>query len=424
MLDVSAVTGANDEVIYSMAISHLGSRLAGGVRGGHVTLDSPSAGRVLLVGHVAGGEVDWSSEFVSGGDSTLAFIEALGFDRSGNAIVVGSFDGTLTIGGVTLPSMGGLDWFVAKFTPGGQFIAARSFGGSLDDRAHAVTVNGDAPIIAGEFQDTVEFGLPAPLSADGIDAISVVLNPDLSTKRAQTVTGPGDQVATGVALGPRGLVVVGHHQGFVRDGMPYSSSGGRDIFLLVGEQGSPDALVRSFGGAGDQTPSAVAVAPDGRIAMTGAFKGDTDFGDGVVHTNSGAGRNLFVNVRSPNGMSLLSHAPASEEDQWGTSVAFDALGNLVVGCGFFGKLTFDGLESIDASSSYDACAAKFDGLDGHALWARQFGNPAAFQAAFAITTNEEAQVFLGGTFAGALPTPAVTLEAFDGKDAFMLRLSP
>jgi len=181
---------------------------------------------------------------------------------------------------------------------------------------------------------------------------------------------------------------------------------------------------RSFGGAGDEVPSAVDIAPDGRIAITGAFKGDADLGDGSVYTNMGAGRNLFVNLRTKTGMPLRSHVLASADDQWGTSAHFDALGDLLVGCGFSGTLAFDGLQPMVASGNYNACAVKLDHLDGDAVWARQFGDSMGFQAALAITTAKDEHVLLGGTFAGSLPMPTEALEVFDGKDAFMLELSP
>jgi len=423
----SAAGRLGDDVIYSIAISKNGDWLAGGVRNGVVAEDAPTSGGALLVGQVPEVDVDRSDHFIPGTDNKLIVIDAIAFDKSLNYIMVGSFDGMMTLKGAmdttaTLVSTGMLDWFVAKFTVGGQLLAARSFGGSLDDRPHAIALMSGALVIAGEFRGTVDFGLAGPLSAEGADAIAVVLNADstLSTRETQVITGPGDQVATGVALGPAGRVIVGHHEGFQANGEAFPSEGSRDIFVLVGDP--PEVKAISFGGKGDQIPSGVAVAPDGRIAITGVFKGETDL-DGVVHTTSGDVRNLFLAIQKPNGEPLASQVPASAGDVLRTSATFDALGNIVMSCGFSGKITFDGLPPLDAPSSYDACAVKFDGGDYHALWARQFGDTAAFQAGFAIAPSDEA-IYLGGAFAGALPMPTETLEAFDGKDAFTLELKP
>jgi hypothetical protein len=80
----------------------------------------------------------------------------------------------------------------------------------------------------------------------------------------------------------------------------------------------------------------VAVDDQGFVYLTGAFKGVLDF-EGITIT-AGSKLNLFVAVLDPNGVPVDARAFPSGHDQWGTAIAPDACGNMVLAATYDGEL--------------------------------------------------------------------------------------
>lgn len=80
-------------------------------------------------------------------------------DISGNIFLGGSFDNSLTLGPSTIVSKGGLDGFLAKLDTGGNFLWAKSFGGSTWDQVLAVSSDYAGNVYStGHFESTVTLG--------------------------------------------------------------------------------------------------------------------------------------------------------------------------------------------------------------------------------------------------------------------------
>ena len=81
-------------------------------------------------------------------------------DASGNIFITGFYFGNATFGATTLSSISGSqDAFVAKLDPSGNFLWAKSIGGSLTESANSITVDNSGNIlITGSFQGTANFG--------------------------------------------------------------------------------------------------------------------------------------------------------------------------------------------------------------------------------------------------------------------------
>ncbi|HEY4329457.1 MAG TPA: hypothetical protein VGN88_06955, partial [Phycisphaerae bacterium] len=84
-------------------------------------------------------------------------------DSHDNILLTGSFSGTLDVdpgaGVFNLTSAGGSDAMVAKYDPNGNFVWAKSFGGSGDDTSAKIVSDhksSDGYIITGNFQNTAD----------------------------------------------------------------------------------------------------------------------------------------------------------------------------------------------------------------------------------------------------------------------------
>jgi len=97
------------------------------------------------------GQVLWTKSLgVSGSGSASGYDVTV--DRGGNAIIAGSFTGTLQAGAATLTSAGGCDIFVAAFSPNGDLLWATTAGGPGNDMCRGVTANYDGKVwIAGTY---------------------------------------------------------------------------------------------------------------------------------------------------------------------------------------------------------------------------------------------------------------------------------
>src|SRR5690606_24792932 len=85
----------------------------------------------------------------AGGDEAAALAIAPG----GDIVIAGQLSGTVSVGPESLTSMGASDAFVARLSPAGQVLWARSLGGAGVDLATAVAVDPDGTtIVLGTFQ--------------------------------------------------------------------------------------------------------------------------------------------------------------------------------------------------------------------------------------------------------------------------------
>ena len=87
----------------------------------------------------------WAERF--GGSNTATQPYAVATDATGNIVVVGSFRTSTNLGGANLNSAGGLDVFVAKYSPSGAHLWSKRFGGNGDDSALSVTLASTADIV-------------------------------------------------------------------------------------------------------------------------------------------------------------------------------------------------------------------------------------------------------------------------------------
>src|SRR5262249_11004874 len=88
--------------------------------------------------------------------------------RDGSSVVVGDFSGTVDFGGGSLTAAGtGKDAFVAKYSSAGQLLWVRALGGIQDDVAYGVALGGSGNVmVVGTFNGVASFG-GVPLTSAG-----------------------------------------------------------------------------------------------------------------------------------------------------------------------------------------------------------------------------------------------------------------
>jgi gliding motility-associated-like protein len=123
------------------------------------TLNSAASGSadMYISKATAAGQVLWTKKAGGLGSDKALSVKA---DATGNIYITGFYYGTAAFGSITLTSIsGGQDGFIAKLDASGNFLWAKSFGGSLSEQGNSITVdNLGYPVITGQFQGAANFG--------------------------------------------------------------------------------------------------------------------------------------------------------------------------------------------------------------------------------------------------------------------------
>jgi hypothetical protein len=274
-------------------------------------------------------------------------------------------------GTATLQSAGAADVFVAKYTSAGTYLWAKRIGGShasYNDYAAGVAVDGSA-------------------NCDGAGRTGCVLVLGTFYDRAEV---------DGLALaGPAGVMTP-----FVAK---YGPTGTR-------------VWARTFGNTNEAFGRAIAANAAGEVAITGAFKGSMNFGNG---TRSSFGNDdVFVAVlRTGDGSGVWSTRHGSGGQDVGYGIAIDEAGNVAVTGSFTstsGGLTFGGASW--SANGTDMFIARLDRGGTHRWSRRCTGTYTMMRQGNGVAMDGDGNVLVAGHFYGSLncgtDTPTVTAAGY------------
>jgi hypothetical protein len=360
------------------------------------------------------GDVAWRGAFGGTGHDGA---HAIAVDSQSNVIVAGSVGGPADFGGGPLPPAGGLDAFVAKLTPDGSHLWSRRYGAGGDDLAQGVAVDGDDNVIvAGVFAGTVDFGGGALQSAGSTDAFVVKLSATGEHRWSARFGGPGEDPDATVAVAPDGDVVLAGacQDGIDLGGGPLPSLGARDWFV---GRFSPDGVHRwshRFGGASDDSVGGVAVAPDGGVALAGAFAGSIDLGGGPL--DSAGGEDIGVVLLDAAGQHSWSRRFGGVGNDAAAGVAVGPDGAVVLAGSFSGVVDF-GDGPTDTGGGQDGFLLQL-AADATFGWVVTFGGAGSAQA-FGAAVDGRGRVVVGGAFSGSLALGAEVVASAGASDGFV-----
>lgn len=229
----------------------------------------------------------------------------------------------------------------------------------------------------------------------------------------------GDE-ARGVAFDAAGNeYVTGVFAGTVDfGGGPITSQSSADVFLAKYTPGGAHVWSRGFGGTLSDGAKAIAVAPDGRIAITGTFGGTADFGGAAPLVSTGT-VNVFVACYDTDGVHLWSRgfgAAAAGND--GRAVAMDDAGNVVV-TGFAGSPVDFGGGALTGAGSAELFLARYDAAGAH-VWSWLRGGTGE-EIGNGVALDDDGSVVLAGEFNGTTNLGGANLTSAGSDDIFVAR---
>jgi hypothetical protein len=332
------------------------------------------------------------------------------------------------------------DVFISKLDSSGNFVWAKSVGGTGTDIANAVAVDAAGNVYTtGYFEGTADFdpgvGISNLTSAGGDDVFVSKLNSSENFVWAKSLGGGNYDAANAVFVDASGNVyVAGYFEG-TADFDPgvgtvnLTSAGGTDGFVSKLDSSGNFVWAKSFGGVGTDIANAVAVDASGNVYTTGYFHGTADFdpGVGISNLTSAGGADGFVSKLDSSGNFVWAKSFDGTGTDIASSVAVDASGNVFTTGRFLGTVDFDrgaGTANLTSAGSLDAFVLKLNS-SGNFVWAKSVGG-VGHDVANAVAVDASGNVYVAGYFEGTADfDPGVgiaNLTSAGNQDVYVLKV--
>ena len=229
-------------------------------------------------------------------------------DASGNVYTTGYFYGTADFdpgaGTFNLTSLGGRDIFISKLDSSGNFIWAKSMGGTGYNEGYSIVVDVSGNVYTtGWFDGTADFD-----------------------------PGAGNFNLT--------------------------SAGSVDIFISKLDVSGNFVWAKAMGGTASDRGQSIALDASDNVYTTGWFQGIADFdpGSGTFNLTSAGIGHIFISKLDASGNFVWAKAMGETDYDYGYSIALDASGNVYTTGYFEGTVDFDpgiGTFNLTSIGSYD-----------------------------------------------------------------------
>lgn len=323
---------------------------------------------MFLAKYNSSGLIEWA---VRAGGFDYEAANAVAIDSGGFIYVAGNFSDTSFFGSDTLRSVGDYDVFVAKFSPSGNIIWARSGGGMGSDVATGIVVSGAKVAITGSFNTSASFDT---LLLTGSSENVFVVNYDTSghVLWAKGAGGSGTDVAFGIHSNSDGsLLVSGYFWGsFIIGTDTLNSTGNADAFLAKYNANGNPLWVKQVGGSGYQYAYKVETDLMGNAYFFGEFDVNATFDTTTLLANGG-GHDMFLAKYNNLGELIWAKTIGGNNYEYARGLAADNFGNTFI-TGYFTNSTTIGTTTLISAGQYDLFVAGFDSM-GNAIWAKRGG---------------------------------------------------
>lgn len=284
----------------------------------------------------------------------------------------------------------------------GSLLWAEGFGDAGAQHGTSIAVDGaNNVLVAGYFDGTMVFGNDTLQAVVGPDIFIAKLDPSGKPLWAKSFGGAGEQKATSVAVDSAGNVLVaGYFDGAVDFGNNPLSSAAGSFFVAKLDPSGKHLWSKKFGTVDDDNRTFVATDSMNNVLVTGYFTDTVDFGGGNVVTGKGSS-DIFVAKLDPTGKGVWSHSFGDASEQKATSIAVDSLNDVFITGEYFGTVNFGGNLLKDTGiSNTDIFVAKFD-PGGNPLWSHGYGDDKT-QGGMSVAVDKLGNSLVTGYFSGSV----------------------
>ncbi|MCC6412036.1 MAG: hypothetical protein IT270_10280 [Saprospiraceae bacterium] len=408
---------------------------SGGIQAEDFSLNNNGVIDVFFAKYTPDGELLWLRSMGGGGpDSGYG----IGADAFGNVYLAGNFSGTADMdpgdGVFNLHGSGGIDAFLAKYTPDGTLVWAKNISGTSfeEGRCLVVDAQGNATL-AGAFNGTADLDpgvgiLEHTAQGDG-DIFLSRFDADGHLQWARQMGGTGFDRVLCLAQNDQGDLYLGGHFTETADFDPSANTanltveGDNDAFFARYDTEGQLVWAKSVGGFFYEETRGIAVDGQGAVYVTGRYGEPVDFDPGPgTHVLDNAGINdAFLAKYDSTGALVWAKPFGSDGNDIGNAVSIDASGRLYCTGQFMFTVGFDGME-LTGTGDLDVFVGCFSALTGENIWVKQVGGIAADEC-FSLCADNENHLYAGGFFREKATFGEVAeLMSKGNADAFVVRL--
>lgn len=180
-----------------------------------------------------------------------------------------------------------------------------------------------------------------------------------------------------------------------------TSAGENDVFISKVDSSGNFVWAKRIGGADNDDGLSIALDASGNVCATGVFRVTTDFdpGAGVFDLTSVGEADIFILKLDASGNFLWAKQMGGVNNDFGFSIALDALSNVYTTGSFSNTADFDpglGTFNLTSTGNTDNFVSKLDS-SGNFLWAKQLGGTDDDDS-YAIAVDATSNVYTVGTF--------------------------
>lgn len=312
-------------------------------------------------------KLDASGNFVwaKAVDGSIGHSIAVDGAGSGGVYTTGGFSGTTDFdpgaGVFNLTSAGSGEIFISKLDGAGNFVWAKSMGGTGDEAAYSITLDptGSGYVYTtGVFNGIADFNPSAGtfnLTSSGVNDIFISkLDGAGNFVWAKSMGGPGEDSGASIILDqPGGYVYTTGSFTGTADFNPgagtlnLTSSGGKDIFISKLDNSGNHIWAEAMGGPDNDFGSDISVDPTGigGVYTVGSFRGIADFNPGVGTFNLTSvgefNHDIFISKVDGSGNFEWAYGAGGEAWDWGNEIALNSSGSVHVAGDFWSpSITF------------------------------------------------------------------------------------
>jgi hypothetical protein len=328
---------------------------------------------------------------INGGSSASG--KCITTDEFGNVYTAGVFGSTSdfdpSAGVSNLISNGGLDVYLVKTNPQGDFIWAKNFGGSNDDIPSEIVISATGNVyLTGIFEGTADFNPEAAVSSltsiGQQDVFVLKVNSNGQYLWAKSIGSTNNDEGNGIDIDDfnESVFVIGTFS-LTIDLDPgagtqnTTSLGSTDVFMLK-LNASGDYVTSKTAGSisADRGEDIIINETTGDQYMTGFVGGTADFDPGVAVVEVIGSNDIFLwKLSEANNLVYAKKMGGIAVDE-GRNIDLDASGNVYINGSFISTCNFDpngGTLNITSNGSDDVFVAKLT-ASGNLTWVKTFGS--------------------------------------------------
>ncbi len=322
-------------------------------------------------------------------------------DRDGNVYIAGNFANKDTAdfniggpGGQFRNTGASNDVFLAKYSPGGDFIWAKALGGNDMEQCYGMAVDDNNNVyITGRFYSPISNFNPGStggtlINSGNYDMFIAKYDANGNFKWANSMGGTNNEEGWDIAVDKSGNVnVAGRFSSPITTfsnssatltlvGTAPNTFANYDVFLVRYDSSGNYVWSKGMGSTGLDNGRSVSVDDTGNVYIGGEYSNGIDFGGGAL--TSAGDMDIFVAKYDPNGNHLWSKGMGGKQADEAYSIAADASGNVYITGGYLDTADFN------RGGTGGTRVAPF-----MVMWGTSFYFPNAYVAKYDATGNFE-----------------------------------